>query len=419
MKRTKLFFIPVVMVLIAALLFSGCTSIQSVNNLMANIKAVDWPEPPEKPKESSQKPMMDFSWNMFKSTLEDEGNVLISPASIYLALAMTMNGADGDTLLAMKDALSAMDISQEELNASCRDLVSILRNTTEKTNVSIVNSIWFRQNYNVAEEFLKTNAEYFDAAAQALDFDSPKTVEIINNWVKEQTQGKIEDIIDDIKNNTIMYLINAVYFKSDWAVPFKASDTATGNFIGPKGNITVDFMNRTGDMKYLDTDSEKGVLLPYDEGKYSFFAVMPSTNQNIRTYINGLENNELLDLVSSMKNGQVTLSLPKFEFSYKNSLNDELTSLGMGVAFTEKADLSRINAEGISELFISDVMHKTFCRVDEKGTEAAAVTKVEITLKCAPAEGVKIRFDRPFIFGIIDSTSGTPLFLGIMENPAD
>ncbi len=412
MKKTKGIACAVA-VMLALGLVAGCTS-ASVSDMMSGVTADKWPDPPAKLDESFAAPMMDFSWNMFKKTLEGKGNVLISPASIYLALAMTMNGADTDTLKAMQKALSAQNITQEQLNKACRNWISILRTKTGKTTVSVANSIWFRKGYPVSQAFLKTNADYFDAAAQALDFDSPEAAKTINNWVKKQTQDKIDKIVDRIDASTIMYLINAVYFKADWKVPFDAGLTKTSDFKAPSGTVKADFMQSDYVVQYVDANGVKGVMLPYDDGRYSFFAVLPPEGQDVRAYVSKLDGAAITSLIRSMKSGRVNLVMPKFEIEYANSLKDELTALGMGVAFSGSANLSRINANGAGGLYISEVMHKTYCRVDEKGTEAGAVTSVAMDESASQTE---IRFDRPFVFGIIDTASGTPLFLGLLETP--
>lgn len=417
MKATRILAIVLMGLLVAGFVLAGCTSPAAVKDLMKGIKSGDWTAPPAKLEESFQAPMMEFSLSAFKQTLKDDGNVLISPASIYLALAMTLNGADKQTLAAMKEALSAQNLTQDELNAACRDWISLLQTKTAKTKVSVANSIWFRQGYPVSAAFLRTNADYFNAAAKSLDFSSPEAVKVINGWVKDQTQGKIDSIVDEIKDETIMYLINAVYFKSDWTTTFDKNATAKAEFAAPGGKVTSDFMHRTGEMRYMNSNGIQGVLLPYDDGRFSFFAILPPQGQDVRDVVSALDGADVTALLQSMKNGQVMLALPKFEIEYETSLKETLTALGMGIAFTDRADLSRINAQGVSELYISEVMHKTFCRVDEKGTEAAAVTSVEVGLTSMPVIDAEIRFNRPFVFGIIDNASGTPLFLGLLETP--
>jgi serine protease inhibitor len=401
-----------------AMLFVGCAFQNEATNLMADVKTASWPEPPARMDAAYQTSVLDFTWRLFQETLGEEGNTLISPTSVYLALAMTMNGAQGDTLTAMKEALASANLSQETINAASRDLTRLLQHQTEKTNVSLANAIWLREQYPVAQPFLQANADYFAAAAQALDFESPQAVNTINGWVKKQTEGAIDSIVEQIDPSTMMYLMNAVYFKSDWQTPFDANSTYDAPFQNSIGETTASFMHRTDTLSYFISDQAQGVMLPYEDGKYQFFAILPGSSVNVRDYVRELQTGDLTTILQSMQTGQVMLSLPKFEVAYENRLKDELSKLGMGVAFTPQADFSRMNAQGQSDLLISDVVHKTFCRVDEQGTEAAAVTSVEMRLTSAPMTDVEIRFDRPFVYGIMDSTSATPLFLGLMEQPS-
>jgi len=388
-------------------------------DLMQGVKAVDWPGPPEQIDAELQSAMLDFSWRLFRETMGSEGNVLISPTSVYLALAMTMNGADGETLTAMTKALSAQGMSQQALNEACRGWISILRTRTDKTQVSVANSIWFRQTYDVAEEFLKTNADYYDAGAQALDFDAPEALDTINGWVRDQTQGAIEKIVKEIEIDSVMFLINAVHFKSDWQTPFDASVTREGEFAAPGGAVPADFMYRDGDMIYLDSDGAQGVMLPYDDGRYSFFALLPPEGADVREYADELNAAAIAGLLQAMEPGYVALTLPRFETRWDDSLKEALTALGMGIAFdTGRANLSGISAQKENELYIGEVLHSAYCRVDEKGTEAAAATSVEIKARGALRFDAQICFDRPFLYGIVDTASLTPLFLGILENPA-
>lgn len=430
----------ILIVILAMLILTGCTApggigVQSPDpggdvtstptagsasgDLMAGITAAEWPDPPDQIDSRFHTPMMNFAWEMFQTSAANDGNVLISPTSIYLALAMTMNGADGDTLTAMQTALQSRDLSMDDINAACRDWISLLRTETEKTSVSVVNSIWFYQEYPVSADFLQTDADYFDAGAQALDLYSSETVDIINGWVREQTHGKIDKIIEEIEPNTVMFLINAVYFKSDWQTPFSANNTTEGGFSTPDGTVTVDYMHRTGEMSYMNENGVQGVLLPYEDGRYSFFAVLPPEGEDVRTWISGLDGETVAALIATMDSGEVNLILPKFETSYDDDLREELTAMGMGQAFDEvAANFSKMNAHGQNDLYIDHVLHKTYCRVDEQGTEAAAVTSVEIETRSMPMDNIRISFDRSFVYGIVDRASGTPLFLGIMENPA-
>lgn len=415
----------IIVALVTALLLAGCSissNLGSTNgkDLMSLVKGTPWPDAPDAIDSNFQKALLDFSWILFQETSQNEGNVLISPASVYLALGMTYNGADNETREAMAEALKATGLSEEEFNAACRDYISILNTVGDKTELSVANSIWYRQGFNPDTDFLQKNADYFAATARTLDFDDPKSVEIINNWVKEKTKDTIDKIINEINPDVVMYLMNAVYFKSVWQEPFDAADTMESQFQSPEGSVTAKFMNRTGQMEYIDKDGIKGVMLPYDDGRFSFFALLPEEGKDVRSFIAEIDGEEINNYLQAIQKGHVGLSIPKFETQFENSLKDELTNQGMGVAFdSANADFSRMNAEHQKNLYISEILHKTYCRVDELGTEASAVTSVEVTLTGMPAEpDIRIVFDRPFVYGIVDTVTGAPLFLGIMENPA-
>lgn len=402
----------------------GSTETQSgtsakTGDLMADVKGESWPAAgniDEKVKKSLQ----DFAWVLFRESSANKGNIMISPASVYLALGMALNGADGDTKEAMLKALKANGISEEALNTACRDLVTLLTTKNKKTELSIANSIWYRTGYIPDPAFLKKNADYFRAAAQARDFSSPETLAAINGWVKEATKGTIDKIVDQIDPLVIMYLINAVYFKSEWLNPFEGSKTSDSVFKSPGGDVTAKFMHREGAMEYIDKDGAKGVILPYADENFRFFAVLPKEGQDPRGLIASLDGSSLDSLLASVKNGNVELALPKFKTRYEDSLVNEMEKLGMGVAFNpDAADFSLMNEKRLKDLYITEIKHKTFCNVDELGTEAAAVTSIEMrTTAAQPTEGIRISFDRPFVYGIVDTVSGSPLFLGIMEDPA-
>jgi len=414
----------IIIALATALILTGCSAYPNSKSiasedLMSLVEETSWPAARDTIDSKFQKALLDFSWNIFRETAQNEGNVLISPASIYLALGMTYNGADTETKEAMADALKATGLSEEEFNAACRDYISILNAAGEKTELAVANSIWYRQGFNPDKDFLQKNADYFKAAARILNFDDPKSVEIINNWVKDQTRGTIDKIVNDIKADVVMYLINAVYFKSDWQVPFDAADTRDLQFQSPGGPVTAKFMNRSGQMEYIDKNDIRGVMLPYDDGRFSFFALLPEEGKDARSFIKEINGEEINDYLQGIQKGNIALSLPKFETRFENSLKDELINQGMGIAFdSANADFSRMNAEHQRNLYISEILHKTYCRVDELGTEASAVTSVEMSGASMPAQpDIRIVFDRPFVYGIVDTVTGAPLFLGIMENP--
>jgi serine protease inhibitor len=409
------------LVLSSLLFLAGCSGTTAAPvDLMSGIAPAAWPTAPQGLDDRFQSAVSDFSWDMFKRSSANEGSVLISPASVYLALGMTLNGARGDTREAMLSALHSSGLSEEDLNKACRDWISFLKQTSGKTQLSVADSIWFRQTFEPDKTFLQKNADFFAAAVRRLDFNDPSSVRTINAWVKESTRGVIDSIVDKINADVMMYLINAVYFKGTWLSEFDAADTGDGDFAAPAGSVTVKYMHKTGELAYLDQDRARGVMLPYDDGRFSFFAVLPPEGTDVRAFISSMDGVKASALLAGVKSGRVELSLPKFETEYRDSLKDELSAMGMGLAFDAgSADFSSMNAAHQKNLYIGDVQHKTFCRVDELGTEAGAVTSVEIRLTAAPPQdNIIISFDRPFVYGIMDGATGLPLFIGLMEDPS-
>lgn len=408
------------MSLMTALLlaFTACSSPAALaGDLMADVVAAERPANPQPPGADYTTAVSDFSLKLLAKSLGNPGNILVSPASVYLALAMTLNGAAGETRDAMMAALSSAGLSEALINTASRDWITLLEQTGEKTDLFISNSIWVRDGYPVNQDFLQRNADYYRAGAHALDFDLPESIAAINDWVKTATRSKIDKIVDQIDPYVMMYLINAIYFKSDWQNPFEGDKTFDGQFLSPDGLIDVRYMNRTADMELIKQGDVRGIWLPYVDASFGFFALLPEEETEIRDWLMTLDSDALSGLIEGREIASVSLSLPKFEISYEDSLLNELADLGMGVALGGSADFSRMNAEGISDLFISEVKHKTFCRVDEKGTEAAAVTSVEMQLTSLPSSDETLMFDRPFLFGILDTRTGVPLFLGVMEKP--
>ena len=428
MLRRKVKLLSYLMILL--LLITGCAPLDvqdqpGDNNRPRNLalkSSIPWPSTPDTIDDTFRDSLLDFSWNLFQNTVEKKGNVLISPASVYLALGMTYNGAGGETRQGMAEALSATAMTPEEFNKACRDYINILRTTGKETELSIANSIWYRAGFPIANVFLQTNADYFDSAAQSLDFNQPSAVQTINGWVDQSTKGTIDKIVEEITPETMMYLINAVYFKSDWKVPFEGAMTRKREFHTPGGKVTADFMNQMSRMEYFEKDGTKGVVLPYVDGRFQFFAILPEETIEIRSFIDAMDGAGIYGILTSIRTETVQLSLPKFETRYGENLNDALTRLGMGLAFdSAQADffpmLETDQQDTANRLFISKIVHKTYCRVDELGTEASAVTSVTVDTAGFFEPQHQLVFDRPFVYGIADVVTGAPLFLGKMENP--
>lgn len=406
--------------LLVALLFfmTGCApSAAGSVNFMDKVEAADWPDVRQEMNGEFQESVSGFSWDLFVRSLDEEGNILVSPASVYLALSMTMNGAKGDTLEAMGEAMHTGSLGMEIINEESRNWISLIREETEKTVTTVANSIWVREAYNVSMDFLQTNADYFDAGAMGLDFSDANAPDVINQWVKDNTNGAIEKIVDDIDKDSMMFLVNAIYFKSQWKEPFCGEYSVEGAFNGPEGLLDVIYMRRTDEMEYLDWNGYKGIVLPYESQGYEFFAILPEEGTAVRTELEEAGPQFLGEILQQKETQKVTLTIPKFEMRYEKVLNNVLKNMGMTVAFSGQADFSGMNQDGISDLFIGEVLHKTFMRVDEEGTEAAAVTSVDMRLTSMPEAGIPLTFDRPFLFGIWNSQTQTPLFLGWMEAP--
>lgn len=411
--RCKLTFV-ICSLLITMMIITGCSS--SVD-LMEGINSSNEKGIQEKMDSKLNQAILDFTWRMFKESSNNEGNLMISPPSVYFALAMTANGAEGETKEEMLKALSADNITLDDLNKGLYGWMNTITRD-EAVKLSMANSIWYRDDFKANDDFLHTNADYYSAAIQKLDFTRKSAVDTINKWVKDATNDKIDEIIEKIEDDLVMLLINAIYFNGDWKHQFLSLDTRTGDFNSPDKTVKAEYMSRRGTMEYLQSKGMTGVLLPYIDEQFAFIGLLPEEGTTPRDLINNLSTMDLLNLMKNKKEKEIELMLPKFESSYEDSLKDELAKLGMDIPFTNSADFSKMNESGAEDLFIGDVKHKTYIKVDEKGTEAAAVTSVEVKVTGMPMELPKLAFDRPFVYGIVDITTGIPLFIGIMENPA-
>lgn len=355
----------------------------------------------------------DFAAELFQRTFDSEQSSLVSPLSVMLALSMTANGADGETLSQMQDVLGGgMDI--EELNKYLYTYAGMLESDGigEKAKLSIANSIWYRDaaDLKVREEFLQKNADYYGASVFKSAFDSD-TVYAINNWVLDHTDGMIDNIVNDIDPETMMYLINAVAFDAEWSEEYKEHQINERTFTDIGGNTqTVQMMSSSEDV-YLDDGSAKGFMKYYKGGRYAFAALLPNNDISIEEYVSSLTGEALAAALTPSYDYIVYANMPKFSFDYDINLNDALKDMGMPSAF-KQADFSRM-AE--LDLYISNVLHKTHIDVDEKGTKAAAATSVEMTCEGAmivEKETVEITLDRPFVFAIVDRETNLPIFLG-------
>ncbi len=362
----------------------------------------------------------DFSIACFKQTIESakEENVFISPLSMSIALGMTWNGARGNTATEMRNVLGYGDLSPDTINESYRNLIESLPKIDPGVILEIANSIWIKQGYQILQSFLNINSEYFHASVRELDFSKNAAVDTINGWVAKSTHDKIKTIISaPIDPLVRMYLINAVYFKGTWTHKFDTASTQKAPFhITPEKDTTCDLMYQSGDFPYLENDDFQAVDLPYGNEDYSMAVLLPVEGQTPDSLLAKLNPESWNSWVKGFHEREVILYLPRFKLSYETIMNKVLIGMGMALAFdNHDADFKGMEPKG--ELFINRVIHKTFVQVDEKGTEAAAVTGVEMALKAAIQRPPQIRVDRPFLFVIHEKTSGTILFMGKIVNP--
>ena len=361
----------------------------------------------------------DFGLTLFRAVADadPEANVFLSPLSVSMALSMAANGAEGETWTGMRDALRYGILSRTEMNQSCRGLLDLLRSTDPAVRLDIANSIWSREGFPVLQSFIDSNAYYFDAEIRTLDFSRTDAADIINAWVSGKTQGKIPDIVSaPIPDLVMMYLINAVYFKGSWARQFDPKFTRDDVFQSPGGvQRPVKMMNRDGSLRYHRDALAEIADLPYGWDRFAMAVLLPREGKTLKDLRDALQTEAWEGWLDALKETEMNLQLPRFSLEYEKGLGDVLAALGMDAAFDpQRADFSGINTD--RELYISEVKHKTFVRVDEEGTEAAAATSVEMGTTSVPPV---MRVDRPFIFVIHERHSGAILFIGQMTVPEE
>lgn len=339
-------------------------------------------------------------------------NVVLSPLSASMALGMTLNGADGATFDAMRGALGFGSLTQDEINASYRDLIDLLTELDPTVRFEIANAIWAREGVPFHQAFFDAVAAAFDAQAESRDFSDPATVGAINAWVDDHTDGLIDSIVEELDPALVMLLVNAIYFDGAWATQFDPEDTRTQSFTRADGStVSVDMMSLTDvEARIGYAPSYIAAELPYGGGAFSMVLVVP---EDARDWLAALDAGAWTSLVAGLAPQELDLvSLPKFTLTYDGYLNDPLQAMGMDPAFRPGADFTRMSPIG-NQLCIDFVRQKTFIEVDERGTRAAAVTSVGVGVTSFSGFVV----DRPFVFAIRERLSGTILFIGLVEDP--
>jgi serine protease inhibitor len=363
-----------------------------------------------------------FGIDLFRemSRQESNENLFISPLSISMALGMALNGGRGETYDEMRDALKLSGLPLDEINNAYEGLMALYPGLDRTVTLDIANSVWYRRGFQVEQDFLDRLKKYFEAEIEGLDFSRPEAVTIINNWVSQKTKKKIDTIINAIDPLTMMYLINAVYFKGTWTAEFDPRDTNDDHFTTGNGiTIPVKMMQQGNDFRYFNNDLFQAVDLPYGDGLFSMTILLPHQDISVDDIADDLTEAKWNAWMSSFgeEKKAIQLMLPRFTVEYSKSLVNVLYTLGMNKAFNPYvADFSGISTQ-YDDLYISDVLHKTFLKVNEEGTEAAAVTAVGVgTTSVGPAIPV-VRVDRPFILAIREHHSGSILFIGKVHEP--
>lgn len=362
-----------------------------------------------------------FGFNLLRELerTRADSNIFMSPLSASMALGMTMNGAAGPTFDEMRGALGFGAAAASEINASYRSLIDLLRTLDAAVDFRIANSIWYRTGFPFESTFLDESRQYFDARVAALDFTSPTAAPTINDWVKSSTNGKIDRIVDGpIADDVVMYLINAIYFKGSWTTRFDKSATRTEPFNTVTGaTAPIAMMRRTDTVRVAETADAQIIDLPYGGGAFAMTIFLPRPGKSIGAAISSLSADSWRTAVAGVAPRSVELQMPKFTLRWEALLNDPLRALGMQRAFDGgAADFTRMSRAAGDRLYISKVKQKSFVDVYEEGTEAAAVTSVEVRVVCVCGPEV-IRIDRPFVFAIRERLSGTILFLGKIVRP--
>ena len=401
MKPTRILslFLALLLLLGSSLSLFGCSS-----------KAT-----PEQVQESAS----DFSVRLFQTVYqgdEEGNNVLLSPLSVIVALAMATNGAKGETLDQMEKVLG---LTVDELNDTFRVLLASLPQG-EKYKLQLANSVWFTSDgrLTVNDEFLSTLKDSFRADTFRAPFDG-STLREINAWVKDKTDGMIPEILNEISPDMVMILVNALAFDAEWETLYKESQVRDGTFTREDGTpVAATFLSST-ESRFLDDGKATGFIKPYAGGKYAFVALLPNEGISLSDYVAWLDGDALSKTLTDAKEITVFTSIPKFEVNYSIELRSTLNAMGMTAAFDAGcADFSGLGTSTEGNIFIDSVLHKTYLSLDERGTRAGAATAITYSDGSSLGEYRFVDLDRPFVYVLIETEGNTPLFVGVLNDPA-
>ena len=385
---------------------TGCTK-TCATDLMDGVKAGTPTD--VQVQEETWEGMQDFSVKLLQTTCDEEENTLVSPMSVLSALAMTANGARGETRAQMEDVLGG---SVEQLNGALAGL-----GQEEDSPLYLANSIWFAEGGRITPnpDFLQVNADCYRAGVFEAPFDQT-TVTDINRWVKEHTHGMVEEILKEIPRDTVMYLINTLAFEAEWENPYENSDVWQQAFTNQEGKVQQVSMMHSEEQFYLRDDQAQGFMKCYQGGRYAFVALLPDKEISILDYVEGLDGQQLKELLEDPTSVPVAATMPKFESEMEVDLVEVLKEMGMVLPFDgAQADFTDLGTSPEGNLYINQVFHKAYLEVQETGTRGGAATAVEINCEGAfqePEDQKVVTLDRPFVYLVVDTSSMLPVFMG-------
>lgn len=384
----------------------GCTRTYATD-LMGGVKGETPTE--VRVQEETWTGMYDFSVNLLQTTCDQEDNTLISPLSVLSALAMTANGARGETRTQMEETLGG---TVEQLNGALTGL-----GREEDSPLYLANSIWFAEGGRITpnQDFLQVNADYYGAGVFEAPFDQTTATDI-NRWVEKHTHGMVEEVLQEINRDTVMYLINALAFEAEWEDPYEDSDVWQQAFTDQAGKVQQVSMMHSQEQSYLRDDQAQGFLKSYQGGRYAFVALLPDKGVSVLDYVVGLDGQRLKELLNHPESVPVDVTMPKFESEMAVDLQEVLKEMGMDIPFDmEQADFTAMGTCPEGNLYINQVLHKTYIEVEEKGTRGGAATVVGMNCGAAPEEPKEqmvVTLDRPFVYMVVDTSSMLPVFMG-------
>ncbi len=359
-----------------------------------------------------------FGFSLFDALFAGhaQSNVFLSPASVALALDMAYDGARDGTQQAMARTLGLQGMGQAQVRQRAAALLTAWQTAPGSEGLTVANSLWARAGIPFRPQFLQDTKRFYGARVSSLDFHSPSAPATINAWVSCATNGKIASIVNSIPPSIVMYLLNAVYFHGDWAAPFNSAATRPQPFTrGDGSQVTVPLMQNTSRFPYYHAANFEAITLPYHTARFSMTVLLPSKGVTLASLGRRLTAAQWQSWTSHFQMQYGSLALPRFSLANDLQLNAPLRALGMGQALDTHADFSGICQQRCR---ISSVRHKTYLNVDEKGTTAAGVTSIGVGITAVQTPHFHMVVDRPFLVSIQDSTTGSVLFFGAVNNPA-